>query len=233
MIELNGVSTRYGSVPMLRDVSLRVGAGELVCLLGPNGAGKTTLFKTVAGLIRPTAGAVQIMDAAPNLRTERIARLGVGFVPENRRLFAGLTVAQNLRLGYEAVCGSGSGFAGGLQEIGRLFPRVQERLDQVAGTLSGGEQAMVALARALIGRPKLLIMDEPSLGLAPKLISEYFRIVKRLHADGATVLLIEQNAEMALRIAQRGYVLSRGTVVAADAAAALRQSSVVRHLYFS
>lgn len=232
MIELEAVSTRYGAVPMLREVTLRVGAGELVCLLGPNGAGKTTLFKTVAGLIRPTSGTVRVAGS-PDTMTERIAALGVGLVPENRRLFPGLTVAQNLCLGYEAVRRERVGFDQGLEDIGRLFPRVLERLDQMAGTLSGGEQAMVALARALIGRPTVLVMDEPSLGLAPKLIREYFRIVEELHARGSTVLLIEQNAGMALRIAQRGYVLSRGSVVADDAAEALRKSSVVRNLYFS
>jgi branched-chain amino acid transport system ATP-binding protein len=233
MIELLGVSTSYGTVPMLRDVALTVRAGELVCLLGPNGAGKTTLFKTIAGLIRPTAGTVRVMHAATDTKTERIAALGVGFVPEGRRLFPALTVAQNLRLGYEAVRGGAAGFAERMAEIAKLFPRVDERREQIAGTLSGGEQAMVALARALIGRPPLLVMDEPSLGLAPKLIDDYFRVVQRLHTEGTTVLLIEQNASMALRIAQRGYVLSRGRIVAVDEAAALRASSVVRSLYFS
>ncbi|MEZ5785229.1 MAG: ABC transporter ATP-binding protein [Xanthobacteraceae bacterium] len=233
-VALHGVSTAYGGVPMLRDIDLAVGAGEIVCVLGPNGAGKSTLFKTVAGLITPTAGTVRIMgtDAAVT-GTEKIARLGVGFVPEGRRLFPGLTVADNIRLGHDAVRPNGTDIAARIEAIGRLFPRVIERLGQVAGTLSGGEQAMVALARALIGEPKLIVMDEPSLGLSPKLIAEYFAILQAIHAQGRTILLIEQNAEMALRVATRGYVLARGRIVAEDQAAALRTSSVVRSLYFS
>ena len=234
MIKMNGVSTRYGSVAMLRDIDLNIGAGELVCVLGPNGAGKTTLFKTIVGLIKPYQGSVRIMDASPEeIGTERIAALGVGFVPEGRRLFPNLNVAQNLRLGYDSMRPGGGDFKERMLEIGHLFPRVAERLDQLAGTLSGGEQAMVALARAIVGRPKLIIMDEPSLGLSPKLIGEYFEIVKRLNSEGSAILLIEQNAEMALRVASRGYVLSRGKIVVADDSSALRGSSVVPNLYFS
>jgi branched-chain amino acid transport system ATP-binding protein len=233
-VTLRGVSTVYGSVPMLRDIDIEVGESEIVCVLGPNGAGKSTLFKTVAGLIAPVTGTVRIMNAdVAATGTERIARLGVGFVPEGRRLFPGLTVADNIRLGHAAVRPNGSDLHARLEAIGRLFPRVAERLGQVAGTLSGGEQAMVALARALIGEPKLVIMDEPSLGLSPKLIREYFDILQAIHGEGRTILLIEQNAEMALRVASRGYVLARGRIVAADQAAALRSSSVVRSLYFS
>lgn len=233
-VELHGVSTAYGGVPMLRDIDLAVGAGEIVCVLGPNGAGKSTLFKTVAGLITPTAGTVRIMDSdVAATSTEKIARLGVGFVPEGRRLFPGLTVAENIRLGRDAVRPGGTDIGERLEVIGKLFPRVIERLGQVAGTLSGGEQAMVALARALIGEPKFIIMDEPSLGLSPKLIAEYFAILQTIHAQGRTILLVEQNAEMALRVAARGYVLARGRIVAADQADALRTSSVVRSLYFS
>lgn len=234
MIKMRGVSTRYGSVAMLRDIDLDIGSGELVCVLGPNGAGKTTLFKTIAGLIKPVQGSLQVMDVSPEKTgTERIAALGVGFVPEGRRLFPDLTVAQNLRLGYDAVRPGGADMAERMAEIGCAFPLVMARQGQLAGTLSGGEQAMVALARALIGQPKLVIMDEPSLGLSPKLIGEYFNIVDRLHGEGMTILLIEQNAEMALRVASRGYVLSRGRIVAADDTTALRTSSVVRNLYFS
>ena len=234
MIRMRRVSTRYGSVAMLRDIDLEIASGELVCVLGPNGAGKTTLFKTIAGLIKPTQGSVHIMGSSPEkIGTERIAALGVGFVPEGRRLFPDLTIAQNLRLGYDAVRPGGVDMALRMSELGRTFPLVMERQGQIAGTLSGGEQAMVALARALIGQPKLVIMDEPSLGLSPKLFGEYFNIVRRLHGEGTTILLIEQNAEMALRVASRGYVLSRGRIVAADNTTALRTSSVVRNLYFS
>ena len=233
-VELRGVSTAYGGVPMLREIDLTVADGEIVCVLGPNGAGKSTLFKTVAGLITPVAGTVKIMDAnVAATGTERIARLGVGFVPEGRRLFGSLTVADNIRLGHEAVRPDGADLPGRLMAIGRLFPRVIERLGQPAGTLSGGEQAMVALARALIGEPKFVVMDEPSLGLSPKLIREYFDILRAIHREGRAILLIEQNAEMALSVASRGYVLARGRIVAADDAEALRASSVVRSLYFS
>jgi len=233
-IELAGVSTNYGSVPMLREIDLRVGEGEIVCVLGPNGAGKTTLFKVFAGLIAPVAGTARIMNAdVARTGTERIPRLGVGFVPEGRRLFPQLTVAENIRLGYDAVWPGGGDLDERLAAVGRIFPRVAERLGQVAGTLSGGEQSMVALARALIGRPRLVIMDEPSLGLSPKLIREYFEVLRTVHREGTTVLLIEQNAEMALRVAARGYVLARGRIVAADHCEALRASSVVRNLYFS
>lgn len=234
MIELRDVSTAYGSVAMLRDVSLDVASQEIVCVLGPNGAGKTTLFKTIAGLIAPLSGAVRVMGVdVGKVGAERLARHGVGFVPEGRRLFPGLTVKENILLGYDAVRANRSGLAQGLELIARTFPRVAERMQQVAGTLSGGEQAMVALARALIGRPKLLIMDEPSLGLSPKLIRQYFETLAAIHREGMTMLLIEQNAEMALRIATRGYVLARGRVVASDETQALRSSSTVRNLYFS
>lgn len=234
MIELRGVNTAYGSVPMLRDIDLNVAENEIVCVLGPNGAGKTTLFKTIAGLIAPVSGAVRVMNAeVSKIGVEGLPRQGVGFVPEGRRLFPGLTVRENILLGYDAVRADRSALEEGLAHIARTFPRVAERMQQAAGTLSGGEQAMVALARALVGRPKLIIMDEPSLGLSPKLIRQYFETVKAIHAQGVTVLLIEQNAEMALRVATRGYVIARGRVVASDRAEALRSSSVVRNLYFS
>ena len=233
-IELSGVSTVYGTVPMLREIDISVGAGEIVCVLGPNGAGKSTLFKVFAGLIAPVAGTARIMNEdIAKTGAERIPGLGVGFVPEGRRLFAGLTVAENIRLGYDAVRSGGADLAERLAAVGKIFPRVSERLDQPAGTLSGGEQSMVALARALVGRPSLVVMDEPSLGLSPKLIRDYFEVLRVIHREGTTVLLIEQNAEMALRVATRGYVIARGRIVAADHAAALRSSGVVRNLYFS
>ncbi|MCC7016855.1 MAG: ABC transporter ATP-binding protein [Rhodospirillales bacterium] len=233
-IELSRVSTAYGGVPMLREVDLRVAEGEIVCVLGPNGAGKSTLFKVFAGLIAPVSGTVRIMNAdVSKTGTEQIPGLGVGFVPEGRRLFPSLTVAENIRLGYDAVRPGGTGLGERLAAIGRIFPRVSERLHQLAGTLSGGEQSMVALARALIGRPRLVVMDEPSLGLSPKLIREYFDVLRLIHGEGTTVLLIEQNAEMALRVAARGYVLARGRIVAADRSEALRSSRVVRNLYFN
>jgi branched-chain amino acid transport system ATP-binding protein len=232
MLEMQGVDTAYGGVPMLRGVDLVVRRGELVCLLGANGAGKTTTFRTLVGLVRPTAGSVRLMGHdVTRLGTDRIAGLGVGLVPEARRLFPQLTVRENLFLGHHAT--GHKGFEAALDEIARLFPRIKERLSQPARTLSGGEQAMVALGRALIGDPKLLIMDEPSLGLSPKLVHEYFETIERIHGAGKTLLLVEQNAEMGLGIADRGYVLSKGRVVASGTAAELLARDVARHAYFA
>ncbi|MER8410236.1 MULTISPECIES: ABC transporter ATP-binding protein [unclassified Mesorhizobium] len=232
MLELRDVDTSYGAVPMLRGVAMSVRPGELVCLLGPNGAGKTTTFMTVCGVVRAQRGKVEVMgrDMA-TLGTENLASLGVGLVPEGRRLFPGLTVMENLRLGYDAVSGRGPNFAVQLDKMCKLFPRIHERLRQVAGTLSGGEQAMVALARALIGEPRLVIMDEPSLGLSPKLIGEYFEITREIHRQGTTILLIEQNAEMGLGIADRGYVLVKGKVAQEGPAKELLSSKAARSLY--
>jgi branched-chain amino acid transport system ATP-binding protein len=232
MLEMQGVDTAYDGVPMLRGVDLVVRRGELVCLLGANGAGKTTTFRTLVGLVRPTAGSVRLMGHdVTRLGTDRIAGLGVGLVPEARRLFPQLTVRENLFLGHRAT--GRKGFEAALDEIGRLFPRLRERLSQPARTLSGGEQAMVALGRALIGDPELLIMDEPSLGLSPKLVHEYFETIERIHGAGKTLLLVEQNAEMGLGIADRGYVLSKGRVVASGTAAELLARDVARHAYFA
>ena len=232
MLALEHIDSNYGPVPMLRDVSLRVAEGEIVCILGPNGAGKTTTFRAISGLLPLARGRIEIMgrDLA-TLRTEALSGLGVGFVPEGRRLFADISVRDNIRLGYEAQRGDG-GFEACLEEMLAMFPRVRERIGQRAGTLSGGEQAMVALARALVGSPKLIIMDEPSLGLSPKLIDDYFDTVAEINRRGTTVVLIEQNAEMALSIAHRGVMLVKGRVAAAGSARELLDSDAVRHLYF-
>jgi branched-chain amino acid transport system ATP-binding protein len=232
MLELKNVDTAYGPALMLRNVNLYVRPGELVCLLGPNGAGKTTTFMTICGVVRPQRGKVEVMgkDMAV-LGTEKLAALGVGLVPEGRRLFPSLTVLENLRLGYDAVSGGGPDFESQLDKMSILFPRIRERLTQPAGTLSGGEQAMVALARALIGEPRLVIMDEPSLGLSPKLIGEYFEITQEIHRRGTTVLLIEQNAEMGLGIADRGYVLVKGRVAQEGPAKELLSSKAAKSLY--
>ncbi len=231
MIELESVSTRYGVVNMLNQVSLRVPEGSIVCLLGPNGAGKTTTFKAIAGLLPLQAGRIRVMgqDLA-GLRTEALAPLGVGFVPEGRRLFPEISVRENLQIGYDALRPN-ERFADALARVVELFPRVGERLSQAAGTLSGGEQAMVALGRVLIGNPRLVVMDEPTLGLSPKLIDEYFDTVQRIHAAGITVLLIEQNAEAALSIAHSGYLLLKGQLVASGSARELLDNDVVKHLY--
>jgi len=231
MLRLENVDTNYGVVAMLRDVSLSVEPGELVCILGPNGAGKTTIFRAISALLPLARGRISIMGQdLESSRTEALSALGVGFVPEGRRLFGDITVRDNIRLGYEAQ-GLQAGFEARLEEMLELFPRVRERIRQRAGTLSGGEQAMVALARALVGKPKFVIMDEPSLGLSPKLIDEYFDTVAEINRRGTTVLLIEQNAETALSIAHRGIMLVKGRVVASGKASELLENDAVRHLY--
>lgn len=231
MLELDAVSTRYGVVNMLNKVSLKVPEGSIVCLLGPNGAGKTTTFKAISGLLPLQSGRIRILgqDLAKT-RTEALARLGVGFVPEGRKLFPEISVRENLRIGYDALRPP-EPFEQALERVVALFPRVGERLAQAAGTLSGGEQAMVALGRVLIGRPKLVVMDEPTLGLSPKLIEDYFQTVERIHREGITVLLIEQNAEAALSIAHSGYLLLKGQMVASGTARELLNNDVVKHLY--
>ena len=231
MLELSSVSTSYGPVPMLRDVSLNVAKGELVCLLGPNGAGKTTTFNAICGLLKLDAGTVRILgrDVATT-GTERLGALGVGFVPEGRRLFPTLTVRENLRLAFDAS-GCAAPFEDRLEAMAALFSPIRERLRQGAGTMSGAEQAMVALARALIGDPVLVVMDEPSLGLSPKLIDEYFAIVAAIHQRGTTVLLIEQNVETALAMADRGYLLIRGQIAASGPSRDLLRDDTVRQLY--
>ncbi|WP_278537684.1 ABC transporter ATP-binding protein [Delftia acidovorans] len=231
MLELDSISTRYGVVNMLNQVSLQVPEHSIVCLLGPNGAGKTTTFKAIAGLLPVHHGAICVMgQPLARMRTEDLAGLGVGFVPEGRRLFAELTVQENLKIGHDALRPQ-QGFAQALERVVALFPRVGERLSQAAGTLSGGEQAMVALGRVLMGEPRLVVMDEPTLGLSPKLIEEYFETVQRIHSQGITVLLIEQNAEAALSIAHTGYLLLKGQLVASGTASELLANDVVKHLY--
>jgi len=231
MLELSSVCTNYGPMSMLRNVSLKIGKGEMVCLLGPNGAGKSTMFKAICGLLPLSKGTIHIAgrDLAV-VGTERLGALGVGFVPEGRGLFPSLTVRENLKLGFDAS-GSKARFEERLDVIAEMFPRIRERLVQGAGTMSGGEQAMVALARALIGEPILVVMDEPSLGLSPKLIDEYFDIVAAIRNRGTTVLLMEQNAEAALSVADRGYLLIRGQIATGGSSAELLRDDMVRQLY--
>lgn len=231
MLKLNNVNTYYGAIPMLRNVSLSVGPSELVCLLGPNGAGKSTTFNAICGLLPLQSGSVNIMGQdIKQAGTERLGSMGIGFVPEGRRLFPSLTVRENLWLAFKAARTS-QDFEQRLDTMAELFPRVRERISQKAGTMSGGEQAMVALARALISDPQLVIMDEPSLGLSPKLIDEYFEIVSRIRSIGKAVLLIEQNAETALSISDRGYLLVRGSIVSSGPSSDLLNNDIVRQLY--
>jgi len=231
MLELDGVSTRYGPITMLRDVSLALEAGRIACLLGPNGSGKTTLIRTILGIVRPVRGVVRLGDARiDGLRTHEIVKLGIGVVPEGRRVFPKMTVEENLRMG-AFVEWTAADVAARREYVYGLFPRLAERRRQKAATMSGGEQAMLAMGRALMGRPKLLLLDEPSLGLAPLLVEQLFGIIRAINEGGTTVFLIEQNARKTLEIAHHGFVLQKGEIVGHGSARELAASEVVRHAY--
>ena len=229
LLRLEGVNTYYGQIHILEDVDLEVKEGELVCLLGGNASGKSTTLKTIIGLVRPRSGSVVFdgEDVTTRPTSYRIAR-GMAIVPENRRLFAPMTVRENLELGaYLRNGGQREDF----ERVYSLFPVLYERRNQLAGTLSGGEQQMVAMGRALMLRPKLLLMDEPSMGLAPILVERSFQIIKQVHEAGVAVLVVEQNANVSLSIADRGYVLQTGRIVLADRAAALLENEGLRTAY--
>jgi len=229
LLELQNVDTYYGEIHILQSVSLGVGAGELVCLLGGNASGKSTTLKTVLGIVRPRNGRVVFdgEDVTTSRTSERIGR-GMAIVPENRRLFAPMTVLENLEMGAYL---NGGGRKEDFERVYSIFPLLAERRSQLAGTLSGGEQQMVAMGRALMSRPKLLLMDEPSMGLAPILVERSFQIIKEVHEAGVAVLVVEQNANVSLSIADRGYVLSTGRVVLEGKAADLLQNEELRKAY--
>jgi len=231
MLRLENVSTQYGGVPVLRNVSMKIEGGELVCLLGSNGAGKTTTLKAILSLIPIAQGSI-FFDEEPihQWRTHRIIDAGISVVPEGRRLFPKMTVLENLRLGAFSE-GDEEEIARRLENVFSLFPRLKERLHQVAGTLSGGEQGMVAIGRGMMGRPKLLLLDEPSLGLAPVLVEEFFKAIRRINDEGTTLLLIEQNAKKALSIASKGYVLQKGEIVIEGSKNELYESDVIKKAY--
>ncbi len=230
LLSLEDVTTYYGQMRILEGISLRVGEGELVCLLGGNASGKSTTLKTILGIVRPRAGKVLLggEDVTRWPVPQRIAR-GIAIVPENRRLFGQMTVRENLELG--AVLRGGEKLDDDFDRVHALFPRLYERRNQLAGTLSGGEQQMVAMGRALMSRPRLLLMDEPSMGLAPALVQQNFQIIREVHASGVAVLMVEQNATMALSIADRGYVLSTGVIVLEGAASDLLRSEDLKRAY--
>ena len=230
LLALDQITTYYGQMRILEGISLEVHAGELVSLLGGNASGKSTTLKTVLGIVRPRAGAVVIdgEDVTARSVPERIAR-GLAIVPENRRLFGDMTVRENLELG--ATLRRGEDLSDDFERVHSLFPRVYERRNQLAGTLSGGEQQMVAIGRALMSRPRLLLMDEPSMGLAPALVQQNFKIIKQVHEAGVAILLVEQNAAMALSIADRGYVLATGEIVLSGSAESLLRSDDLKRAY--
>ena len=230
LLNLDQVTTYYGQMRILEGISIQAGAGELVCLLGGNASGKSTTLKTILGLVRPRSGRVLLAgeDVTAWPVPQRIAG-GIAIVPENRRLFGDMTVRENLELG--AVLSDGTTFDEDLARVHTLFPRLEERAGQLAGTLSGGEQQMVAMGRALMSRPRLLLMDEPSMGLSPALVQQNFRIIKEVHASGVAVLVVEQNATMALSIADRGYVLATGKIVLSGSAGDLLKSEDLKRAY--
>ena len=231
MLELASVSTRYGPITMLRNVSLAVEAGRIACLLGPNGAGKTTLIRTILGIVRPVAGTITFGGRRiDQLRTHQIVELGIGVVPEGRRVFPKMTVEENLRMG-AFVEWAPVDLAQRRDHVFELFPRLAERRGQRAATMSGGEQAMLAVGRALMSRPKLLLLDEPSLGLAPLLVEQLFAMVQTINRSGTTVFLVEQNARKTLEIAHAGVLLQKGEVVCRGTSAELAASDLVRHAY--
>ncbi len=230
MLTLKNVNTHYGQIQALHDVSIEVKQGEIVTLIGANGAGKTTLMMTVCGSPQASSGSIEFEgEAIEKQPTSIIMRKGLAVVPEGRRIFPGLTVAENLHMG--AYFSDKSSYEAQLAHVLELFPRLQERYHQRGGTMSGGEQQMLAIGRALMSHPRLLLLDEPSLGLAPIIIQQIFEIIERLRDEGVTIFLVEQNAHQALKIADRGYVLENGRVVMSDTGAALLQDDAVSKAY--
>ena len=231
LLEFRKVNTHYGAVHILKDVDLAIYPGELVCLLGGNASGKSTTLKTLLGMVTPTSGEVVLDGEVVNDKPTSYRVInGVTMVPENRRLFKRLSVKENLELG-AYLRNDKDGIAEDLEKIYDLFPRVKERLSQKSGTLSGGEQQMVAIGRALMSRPRVLLMDEPSMGLAPALVQQNFELIQQIHADGTAIFMVEQNANMALSIADRGWVLQTGRVVLDDSAEALLANPELRASY--
>jgi branched-chain amino acid transport system ATP-binding protein len=235
LLEVQNLAVSYGAIKALRDVSLQIDRGEIVTLIGSNGAGKTTLLRAISGLCRPAGGSILwgASDDRPHLerlRADQIVRLGISHVPEGRQIFANLTVRENLLLGgYQQT--SQQVLRDGIDQCYSLFPVLAERREQKAGTLSGGEQQMLAIGRALMAKPTLLLLDEPSLGLAPLIVRKIFQIIREINAAGTTIFLVEQNAHMALNLAHRAYVLQTGEVIKCDVAKNLLEDPDVKKAY--
>lgn len=229
MLEVKDLKVSYGKALALKGVSLTVGEGEIVALIGNNGAGKTTLLHAISGLLKPEAGTIEFLKSEiTNAPSERIVRSGIIHVPEGRQIFQNLTVRENIRMGAFTRRGD---LSAEYDHVFSLFPRLKERIDQPGGTLSGGEQQMLALARAIMARPKLLMLDEPSLGLAPLTVENIYEGIKEIHRRGTTVLLVEQNAYLALNTAHRGYVIETGRIVISGSSLALLESAEVQKAY--
>lgn len=231
MLRLNEVDTFYGPSQVLNKVSLEVNKGEIVCLLGANAAGKTTTMKTIFGLVRPRKGTIEFEEQSIERKLPGdIVRLGMALVPEARRIFPRMTVLENLEMG-AFIRNNRREIQQDIDHVCQIFPRIKERLKQIAGTMSGGEQQMLAMGRALMSRPRMICMDEPSMGLSPILVETVFDTVKRIRSEGVTIFLVEQNASMALSLADRGYVLQTGKIVLSDTAANLLTNDLVRQAY--
>ena len=231
LLELSHVDTFYGPVQALRDVSLRIEDGHITCLLGGNASGKSTTLKTILGMANAVNGTIEYLgERIEGMTTAKLVQRGISMVPENRRIFTRMTVIENLEMG-SYLRTDKDGIKKDLERVLTLFPRLEERHKQVGGTLSGGEQQMLAMARALMSRPRLLLMDEPSMGLAPILVQQIFDIIVEINQQGTSIFLVEQNANMALSIADYGYVLQTGKIVLADTAANLRVNKMMREAY--
>jgi branched-chain amino acid transport system ATP-binding protein len=231
MLEVSDIHTYYGHIHALKGISLTVEKGEIVTLIGGNGAGKTTTLRTICGLLKPRQGSVHLDgENLAKCKAHQIVYKGVAMVPEGRGIFARLTVAENLDLGAYSRRDRAN-FAQDMERVFAIFPRLKERIKQVAGTLSGGEQQMLAIGRALMAHPRLLLLDEPSMGLAPLLVESIFDTVRAINQEGTTILLVEQNALMALSVAHRGYVLQTGQIVLQDTAANLQKNEMVQKAY--